>query len=137
LQTGEGREVKKRKHESTPDDLTTVAPDPHISSPVELAECFTQFFDAIEVKRGAARGEIVIDSGHDGWYPPNGRRMNVALSYEQVQALREMYRNLKRAFRQYGERLRGEGKKEGTQLLVLLAKGEVTISDFDASAEGQ
>lgn len=121
--------------------VVEIAHEAHASTPPEMAEAFAAFMGMLDEKGEVevCGARVVLDRGHDGWYPPAGGSVRVALTHEQIDALVEFHRRLKRAMREYGDRRFREGKREGRNLLIALAKGEKGISALDRAerADGE
>lgn len=101
----------------------------------ELSACVEKFVEAIKTGSLDGRGQVLLDSRHDGWYPPYAGGVMIPLSFEKTKALAELFTDLRRAFGEFGDRRFREGLQRGQNILVQLAKGEMTISDFDAVSE--
>jgi hypothetical protein len=129
------RELEKDKHHCTVNhrEMETTLGSV-IKFPDELSQCIEDFIDVLATGE-CEGGAVKIDNRHEAWYPPRGKGVIVPLDYERTQALQQLYTDLRRAFGAFGERRYREGLRDGQNILVQLASGEMTISDFNASSD--
>lgn len=110
-------------------DYNAIRHLPHGSSPKQLDDCWQNFFRAIS--KGKAKFGTVIDTGHNGWYPPSNAAILTSMEYDDIQALSKLHEDLKKAFNAYGKMKYQEGLKEGKNLLIQLNKGVISLKDFE------
>ena len=120
---------KPNTKDNKKEDYNSIRHLPHGSSPKELSQCWDAFFKAIS--KGKTKYGFVIDTAHDGWYPPHQAAILTSIEHKDVEALGQLYTDLKRAFRAYGERRYNEGVEEGKNLLIGLNKGTISLKDFE------
>lgn len=121
------------------DGYTAILPDPHVSTPKEINKVFKMLWDGYseQIEPGAGQYKFgqTIDSGHSGWY--NGSMRQTPLSFNAVEAISNLHRELKKAFKDYGERRYNEGLKDGRNCLIQLNNGDLSMDDFNKNLGGK
>lgn len=104
----------------------------HGSTPEELATIFQSFIKSIGVKKGnytKVGGDPLDD--FNGWIPPYSQAYECPINHETAKALIVLFRDVKKAYGKAYRLGREKGKEEGSNLLMSLHKGEITIQQLD------
>jgi hypothetical protein len=103
----------------------------HGGTPDEIGNAFEAFIESLAVKGIESSGaSAMLDAQHEAWYPAYGKRAVIPFDHAQVAALRTLFAALKKAFVAHGDRRYQEGYKDGQNLIVQLARGEVSLDHY-------
>lgn len=103
----------------------------HQSYPAEVSKAFRAFIKKIGVKKGDYTKVGGNQFGRRGWIPPYAVSYKTTLTYEQGEAILDLFEALCKDFGGAMRKAKNEGIKEGQNLLFQLHSGDITIKQLD------
>lgn len=112
------------------------------STPVEIWEAFEKFWDKTSTEVIVGPEQLttcatIIDIGHGGWSAWMREVKETPFSYEQLHAIKDLYTDLNRAIKKYGDRKYLDGLKDGRNCLFQLNNGTLSMDDFNNNLGGE
>lgn len=112
------------------------------STPAEIWDSFDKFWRQISEEvivhdSQSTNNAKIIDSGHGGWSAYMRDVRETSLSHDQLSAVKDLYNNLKIAFKEYGLRRYQDGLNDGRNCLFQLNNGTLSMDDFNNNLGGK